>query len=150
MYIFIIFCQPKPRTESFYWRTRDIRIMNLTTNPLRPAMTSATNAWSQNTDASQDCSCTSKNLTKCRISAHEGLCKPHELSGRQKKGEKIKRKRKRKAIVGRQRRYTLTARLSSGSWLGCLLLYHCRRTDQGHTVRYVFVDTDTHAGIVYS
>ena len=66
-----------------------------------------------------------------------------------RKGIQWKEERKRKAIVG-QRRSSLTARLSSGSWLGCLLLYHCRRTDQGHTVRYVFVDTDTHAGSVCS
>ena len=53
--------------------------MNLTTNPLRPAMTSPTKVSSQNTDASQDSSCMSKNMTKWRISAHEGSRKPHEL-----------------------------------------------------------------------
>ena len=55
--------------------------MNLTTNPLRPAITSPTIFSSQNTDFSQDCSCMSKNLTKWRISAHEGSRKPHELGG---------------------------------------------------------------------
>ena len=65
--------------------TLDIRIMKLTTNPFRPAMTSPTNVSLQNTDASQDCSCTSKNLTKWRISAHEGSCKPQELEEKQKK-----------------------------------------------------------------
>ena len=127
--------------------------MNLTTKPLRPAMTSPTNAWSQNTDASQDCSCTSKNLTKWRISAHEGFRKPHELSGRQKEGKKRNKrgsKRKRKAIVGRQGRYPLTARLSSDSWPGCPPRCQCRRTDQGHFYLYICIDTDTHAGSVYS
>ena len=53
---------------------------------------------------------------------------------------------RRNTVVGCQKRSPLTARLSSGSWLGCLLLCHCRRTDQGHIVLYVFVGTDTHAG----
>ena len=47
-------------------------------------MTSPTKFSSQKTDASQDCSCMSKNMTKWRISAHEGSRKPHELG---KKGE---------------------------------------------------------------
>jgi len=56
--------------------------MNFTTNPLRPAMTSPTCFSSQNTDSSQDCSWMFKNLTKWRISAHEGSCKPHDLEDR--------------------------------------------------------------------
>jgi len=58
--------------------------MNFTTNPLRPAMTSPTNASSQNTDSSQEFSWMSKNLTKWRISAQEGSCKPHELEDKEK------------------------------------------------------------------
>ena len=84
---------------SNYWIkcTWDILIINLTTNPLRPAMTSPTSFWSQNTDASQDCSCMSKNLTKWRTSAHEGSRKPHELRGRWK--EEMRWKEVRRAQV---------------------------------------------------
>ena len=68
--------------------------MNLTTNPLRPTKTFPTRFQSQNTEASQDCSCMSKNLTKWWISDHEGSRKPHELrrGGKRIRKEKVMRK----------------------------------------------------------
>jgi hypothetical protein len=44
--------------------TRDILIINLTTNPLKADTTSPINCSSQNTDFSLDSSCTSRNLAK--------------------------------------------------------------------------------------
>ena len=61
-------------------------------------MTSPTKFSLQNTDASQDCSCMSKNMTKWQISAHEGSRKPLEL-GRRGRGEGIETRRERRVRV---------------------------------------------------
>ena len=59
--------------------TCDILIMNLTTNPLRPDITSPTRVSSQNTEFSHELSWTSKNLVKWLISAQLGFLTPHLL-----------------------------------------------------------------------
>ena len=59
--------------------TCDILIMNLTTNPLRPDMTSPTRVSSQNTELSQEWSWMSRNLLKWWTSDQLGSRMPHLL-----------------------------------------------------------------------
>ena len=59
--------------------TLDILIMNFTTNPLSPDITSPTNVSSQNTDFSQDSSWRLRNFVKWLISDHDGSWTPQCL-----------------------------------------------------------------------
>ena len=124
--------------------------MNLTTNPLRPAITSPTIFSSQNTDFSQDCSCMSKNLTKWRISAHEGSRKPHELGGERSERAKRGNGRKKWENGGCRVDASLTTRWFPGSYQEFVLCCHQRKTDQGWHFQCVAAGIGTLAGSVSS